>query len=94
MSLRAVAFVTSVVMLAVAGFGCGGDADDVALTAEAVVATAIVVPTSTPMPPTATPEPTEVPMADEPEVKVPNRGYNALGDPDAPIKMFDFSDFL
>ena len=27
-------------------------------------------------------------------VNVPNRGYNSMGSLDAPITMFDFSDFL
>ena len=68
-----------------------------------------LAPTNTPTPqPTATPEPTSTPEptatpTPEPEpeastvqtlVNIPNRGYNALGNPDAPITMFDFSDFL
>ena len=78
------------------------------LTAELVVPPAsqeLAAPTATAMPPTATsvPPTATVEVAAESEVEtavekarvnVPNRGYNSLGDPDAPITMFDFSDFL
>lgn len=86
MSLRSVALV-AIAIAALSGAACGGSSDNVALTAESVVATAIVAsePTSVP---------TETPASDAPIVKIPHRGYNALGDPNAPIKLFDFSDFL
>ena len=78
------------------------------LTAELVVPPAsqeLAAPTATAMPPTATSVPptatVEVAAKSEVEtavekvrVNVPNRGYNSFGDPDAPITMFDFSDFL
>ncbi len=55
-------------------------------------ATAPPVPT-----PTATRTSTVAPAEDRadetPGVDVPNRGYNVLGNPDAPITMFEFSDF-
>ena len=77
------------------------------LTAELVVAPASqesADPTATAVPPTATSvieATTEVAVESKIEtavekvrVNVPNRGYNSLGDPDAPITMFEFSDFL
>lgn len=86
MSLRSAALV-AVAIVAISGAACGGSSEDVALTAESVVATAIVAAEPTPAP-------TETTASDAPTVKVPHRGYNALGDPNAPIKLFDFSDFL
>ena len=85
---------------------CGGSEDDEAvgdgLTAELAVAPAsqvVVVATEVPTAtaePTATVEPTVAEESDDEKarVNIPNRGYNSLGDPDAPITMFDFSDFL
>ena len=59
--------------------------------------TPVVEPTATPSPaptptavPTATPEPEE---EQQPPIEIPDRGYNAVGSPDAPVTMFDFSDF-
>ena len=54
--------------------------------------------TSPPAPtPTATRAATVAPEGDQQAesspVDVPNRGYNSLGSPDAPITMLDFSDF-
>ena len=86
----------------------GGAVGENALTAELVVPppsqvtveppTATVAPTAMGAP-TATSEAVEgVVEASEDErptrVNVPNRGYNSYGDADAPITMFDFSDFL
>ena len=77
-----------------------------ALTAELVVPPAeqatVAAPTATRVPPTATVSPDTTTGAiskvdaaeEEPKVSVPNRGYNAMGSDDAPITMFDFSDFL
>ena len=91
------------------GVGEDGEAvSDNVLTAELVVPPAsqeLAAPTATAMPPTATsvPPTATVEVAAESEVEtavekvrvnVPNRGYNSFGDPDAPITMFDFSDFL
>ena len=61
-------------------------------------ATATATATATPVPtPTATATATVTPREDResetPQVDVPNRGYNTLGDPNAPITMFEFSDF-
>ncbi len=53
-----------------------------------VVATATPSPTPEPAP-TATPEPVE----EEEPLEVPDRGYNSVGSPDAPVTLFDFSDF-
>ena len=94
-----------IVVSAVAFVACSdaddGGADGDGLTAELAVppakqvAAATVAPTAT-QEPTPTPEPTVVaePTAINRAVNIPNRGYNSLGDPDAPITMFDFSDFL
>ena len=86
MYLRSAALV-AIAIAALSGAACGGSSEDVALTAESVVATAIQSFEPTPIPTDALD--TETPVA-----KVPHRGYNALGDPNAPIKLFDFSDFL
>ena len=53
---------------------------------------------------TATPSPVPTPTAVEaaaaaqeeeqqPPLEIPDRGYNSVGDPDAPVTLFDFSDF-
>ena len=100
----------AVIVPAVVFVGCGdrgGDRhDENVLTAELVVPPAdqetVEPPTATRVPPTATHAPPKttsgVSKADETEanlnVSVPNRGYNAMGTDDAPITMFDFSDFL
>ena len=82
----------------------GGSAGD-GLTAELVVppASQVVVEAATAVP-TATQVPTatvavveevaEEVVEKQARVNVPNRGYNSLGDADAPITMFEFSDFL
>ncbi len=86
----------------------GGVVSENVLTAELVVPPGSQV-TVEPPTATVAPTATKVPMAttesvgkvveesdgEEPaRVNVPNRGYNSYGDPDAPITMFDFSDFL
>ena len=53
-----------------------------------VVATASPTPTPEPAP-TATVAPEE----EEEPLEVPDRGYNSVGSPDAPVTLFDFSDF-
>ncbi len=53
-----------------------------------VVATASPTPTPEPAP-TATPEPVE----EQEPLEVPDRGYNTVGSADAPVTLFDFSDF-
>ena len=58
----------------------------------AATATATPVPTPTATA-TATVTPREDRESETPQVDVPNRGYNTLGDPNAPITMFEFSDF-
>ena len=108
MSFRLFALAALVVFGAVAVIGCGmrdeGDAvSENVLTAELVVPPASQVTVEAPA--TVALTATKVPVAtsasaaeetdDEPAgVNVPNRGYNSYGDPDAPIVMFDFSDFL
>ena len=57
-----------------------------------------VVATPSPVPTPGTVEEDTVAPDEEQEVakpllEVPDRGYNSLGSPDAPITMFDFSDF-
>lgn len=108
MPFRSFALVALVLFGAVAVVGCGlrdegGGVSENVLTAELVVPPASQV---TVEPPTATLSPTaktevveEVAgkSGEEKEparVNVPNRGYNSYGNPDAPITMFDFSDFL
>ncbi len=91
------------------GVGEDGDAvSENALTAELVVPPASqesADPTATAVPPTATAVPPTATMevaveskietaVEKTRVNVANRGYNSLGDPDAPITMFEFSDFL
>ncbi len=88
--------------------GCGvqneGGSSGSSLTAELVVppdsqtvVESTAVPTSTQVP-TATVVVADKAAQDVVEkqasVNVPNRGYNSFGDPDAPITMFDFSDFV
>ena len=64
-------------------------------------ATPTVEPTATPSPvptrataptatATATAEPEEEPI---PPLEIPDRGYNSVGSPDAPVTLLDFSDF-
>ena len=57
-----------------------------------------VVATASPVPTPGTVEadtvaPDEEQEGAKPLLEVPDRGYNSLGSPDAPITMFDFSDF-
>ena len=50
-------------------------------------------PSATPSPvptPTATAAPDEEP---QPPLEIPDRGYNSVGSPDAPVTLLDFSDF-
>ena len=109
MPSRSVALLTAVVLASVLT-ACGIQSDDPVsenvLTAELVVPPAdqetVERPTATRvLPTTASTSPkatSETSAIDRPETKpnlsVPNRGYNAMGSDDAPITMFDFSDFL
>ena len=105
MSLRVFVLAALVLFGAVAVVGCGvrdgdGAVGESVLTAELVVPPASQVtvesPTAT-VAPTATAEMVEGVAGEDDgsaRVNVPNRGYNSYGDPDAPITMFDFSDFL
>ena len=103
MSSRTATLLALLVLGIIVVGACDGPEDEVSsidgLTAEvlqAVAATATESPTATPEP-TATPVPPTATMeytAEISRVKIPNRGYNSLGNPDAPITMFDFSDFL
>ena len=108
MSLRMFVLVALVLFSAVAMIGCGlrdegGAVSENALTAELVVPPASQVTVEPPTATVARTATTEVveevarESGEEKEparVNVPNRGYNSYGDPDAPITMFDFSDFL
>ena len=87
------------VFLVVALIACSGELTvevETEVTRE-VVATPTVelAPTSSPSP---TPEPTPTATVapeeeEEPPLEIPDRGYNAVGSPDAPVTLFDFSDF-
>ncbi len=57
-----------------------------------VVATATPAPTPEPVE-TATPAPDEEEEVEKTPIEVPDRGYNTVGSPDAPVTLFDFSDF-
>ena len=107
MSLRMFVLLALVLFGAFAVVGCGlrdegNAASENVLTAELVVPPASQV---TVEPPTATVAPTSTTEVVEEvsresgeeeasRVNVANRGYNSYGDADAPITMFDFSDFL
>lgn len=103
MPFRHVALVL-IVVSAVAFVACGGaddgGADGDGLTAELAVPpdSRVVVEAAPTVAPTATAEPATtaepVDAAENRVVNVANRGYNSYGNPDAPITMFDFSDFL
>lgn len=106
MSFRSFALVTLVLFGAVVGCGLrddGGAVSENVLTAELVVppdSQVTVEPPTATVAPTATTEVVEEVARELGEEKeparanVPNRGYNSYGDADAPITMFDFSDFL
>ncbi len=108
LSRRSIALASLSLLIAAGIFACAGSDSDDGIggpTAELAVPPPeqVLAPANTATPlPTATPEPTAtstsepIPVAptEKTRVNVPNRGYNALGNPDAPITMFDFSDFL
>lgn len=105
MSLRLFALAALVLFGAFAVVGCGVRDEGETVTENVLTAELVVPPASqvTVEPPTATVAPTatteevagESGEEEEPaRVNVPNRGYNSYGNPDAPITMFDFSDFL
>ena len=87
LSLAATAF--AVVSLAV--LACGPNTPDSPTVAPAPAAT--TVPTAASVPDAAAAS-GDAPALSAPAVPaVPHRNYNALGDADAPIVMFDYSDF-
>ena len=98
-------FLLSSIILACGVSNEGGSEGDT-LTAELVVPPAkqetVAAPAATRVPPTSTAlsETSDAAIskvseaAENRTVNVPNRGYNAMGGNDAPITMFDFSDFL
>ena len=87
LSLAAAAF--AVVSLAV--MACGPSTPDSPTVAPTPTATAAPIATSAP---DAAAAPDDAPALSAPAVpSVPHRNYNALGDADAPIVMFDYSDF-
>ena len=104
MSLRMFILVPLVLFGAVAVVGCGlrdeGEAvSENVLTPELVVPPASQVTVEPPTatiaePPSATAKVIQEAVEEPARVNVPNRGYNSYGDPDAPVTMFDFSDFL
>ena len=107
MSFRFAALAVLILVSAFAVVGCGiqtqrGVGNEKVLTAELVVPPVeeevVVEATATATPfPTATPTVavTKEVVEEKPKtIRVSNRGYNSMGDADAPIVMFDFSDFL
>ena len=108
MLFRSVTVVGLVLLGTLVLVGCGvqneGGPGGSSLTAELVVPPdsqtvieATAVPTSTQVPTATaavTDEAAEQAVEKQASVNVPNRGYNSLGDPDAPITMFEFSDFV
>ena len=109
MLFRSVTVVGLVLLGTLVMVGCGvqneGGSSGSSLTAElvvppdsqTVVEAATAVPTSTRVPTATavvTDEVAEQVVEKQASVNVPNRGYNSLGDPDAPITMFEFSDFV
>ena len=60
-----------------------------------VTPTAESTATPSPVPaPTAVPTATLAPEKEEqPPLEIPDRGYNSVGSPDAPVTLLDFSDF-
>lgn len=62
-----------------------------------VEATPTVEPTATPSPvptPTAAATATAAPEEEQlAPLEIPDRGYNSVGSPDAPVTLLDFSDF-
>ena len=92
------------VFVAVAVLSCGGGrivevTREVEVIEEVEVTRIVeVVATPSPVPTPATVvadtvAPDEEQEGAKPLLEVPDRGYNSLGSPDAPITMFDFSDF-
>ena len=107
MSFRFAALAVLTLVSAFAVVGCGiqtqrGVGNEKVLTAELVVPPVeeeVVVEATA----TATPSPTATPtvvatkevVEEKPKtIRVSNRVYNSMGGADAPIVMFDFSDFL
>ena len=109
MSFRSSALVVLALLTALVLGACGVSEDDGELSGETVLTAELVVPpaeqevVAATVPPTATAVPTateavevvkEVDDEEALRVHVANRGYNVMGSEDAPITMFDFSDFL
>ena len=87
------------VTLSVALLACGGQLS-VQVEKEAtreIEVTPTVEATATPSPvptPTAVEAATAAPEEEQqPPLEIPDRGYNSVGNPDAPVTLFDFSDF-
>lgn len=86
-------FVAAAVLSAIAlvALACGTDAPDT----PAATATAVAPATATAAPSTATNTSGDAAAQSSPSVpSVPHREYNALGAADAPIVVFDYSDFV
>ena len=89
MSFRSFALAALVLLSAFSVVGCGIRDDDGAVSENVLTAELVVPPASQELA-----APTATAAVEKVRVNVPNRGYNSYGDPDAPITMFDFSDFL
>ena len=105
MSVRPSTLIALVVSVTLVLVACGTSEDGGTLGGEPVLTAELVVPPAehevvsvgtAKVAPTATTVRTAADISEEEadRVNVPNRGYNAMGSEDAPITMFDFSDFL
>ena len=98
-SFRRTMAMAFLVFAAVALLACSGEPsvqveEEVTREVEATpTVEAAVTPSPVPTPTTAataTVAPEEEPL---PPLEIPDRGYNSVGNPDAPVTLFDFSDF-
>ena len=98
-SSRRIMAMATLAFVAVALLACAGQLSvevEKAVTPEVeVTPTAESTATPSPVPaPTAVPTATLAPEEEkQPPLEIPDRGYNSVGSPDAPVTLLDFSDF-